>query len=80
VFVEQSTITMIGILIKFSDAIYQEVIAEKGSYAAALIDMGIDFLTEALFLITRNNYYLIFLNLVELTDSTITFMKVAGWI
>jgi hypothetical protein len=71
---------MIGILIKFGDAIYQEIIAEKGSYAAALIDMGIDALTEGLFLITRNNYYLIFLNLVELIDSSITFMKVAGWV
>jgi len=80
VFVESSIVTITGILIKFGNSIYQEIIGVKGSYLSALIDVCVDFTTEVIFLITRNNYYLIALNFVELVDSAIYFMRIAGWI
>ncbi|CDW85278.1 UNKNOWN [Stylonychia lemnae] len=80
VFVERSLLTMIGIVLKFGDSIYQEVFAEKGTYMAALIDLIVDTVIETIFLITRNNFYLIALNFVEIVDSAIYFLRIAGYI
>ena len=72
---------MIGIVIKFADSFYNQFFGKDMNYRLLKsIDFATDLLTEIFFLISMNNYYLIFMNSVELVHSGITLIDAIGWI